>query len=113
MNVKNLYTYHCGNEMFKILKFRIPISMFDLFQLSNRAGKETLLITPNSANNFLYQGSLIWNVVRDLVGMYDFNSKTLAIKSDLKKKILKIQLEGDLVEWESSWNSINCNVYNK
>ena len=41
--------------------------MFDIFQLSTRAGKETLLITPNSTNNFLYQGSLIWNVVRDLL----------------------------------------------
>lgn len=88
---------------------RLPLKK----ELKSHDGKEILLITPNSANNFLYQGSLIWNVVRDLVGMYDFNSKTLAIKSDLKKKILKIQLEGDLVEWESSWNSINCNVYNK
>ena len=114
MNVKNLYIYHCANEIFKIIKFRTPISMFELLELSNRAGKATLLVTPNPSNNFSYHGSLIWNVVRDLVKMYDLNSRTLSIKSELKKQISKIQLEGDPMEWQSgSWNSIDYNVYKK
>ena len=98
MNVKNLYIYHCANEIFKILKFRTPISMFELLNLSTRAGKATLLVTPNPSNNFFYFGSLIWNVVRDLVKMYDLNSKTFSIKSGLKKQILEIQCEGDPIE---------------
>ena len=113
MNVKNLYAYHCGNEMFKILKFRTPICMFELFRLSNRTGRETLLLSPSPSNSFLYHGCLVWNVVRDLVKLYDFNSKNLTIKSDLKKKILEIQCGGDSIEWDSSmsWNSIDCSIY--
>ena len=84
MNVKNLNIYHCANEIFKIIKFRTPISMFEL---SNRAGKATLLVTPS--NNFSYHGNIIWNVVRDLVKMYDLNSRTLSIKSEIKKTNFK------------------------
>ena len=114
INVRNLYVYHCGNEMFKILKFRTPMSIFELFQLSDRTGRETLLLTPSPSDSFLYHGCLIWNVVRDLVKLYDFNSRNLTIKSVLKKKILETQREGDSIKWESStsWNSIDCSIYN-
>ena len=31
MNVRNLYIYHCSNEIIKILKFRTPMCMFENF----------------------------------------------------------------------------------
>ena len=100
--------------MFKIIQFRTSIIMFELFDLSNRADKATLLLTTNHSNNLSYHGSLIWNFVRDLVKIYDFSLRTVSIKSELKKQISKIQLEGDPMEWQSgSWNSIDYNVYQK
>ena len=70
MNVRNLHIYHCGNEILKILKFRTPYSLFELFELSKRDGKET---RPNPSKNFSYVGSLIWNAVRDLIKLYEFS----------------------------------------
>ena len=46
MNVQNLFVYHCFNEIFKILKLRTTISLFEVFELSKRNGRETRLITP-------------------------------------------------------------------
>ena len=112
MNVRNLYIYHCSNDLLKILKFRTPMSIFELFELSNRTGKETRLIPCNPSNNFLYTGSLIWNVVRELIKIYDFSIKVGPTKTAVKKEILKTQGDGDPVEWQhDSWNAINYHMY--
>ena len=78
MNVCNLFIYHCSNEIFKILKFRTPICMFEIFTLSNRNGRETRLLTPYPSKSLFYVGSLIWNVVRDLIKIYDIFHKIRA-----------------------------------
>ena len=75
INARNLYIYHCSKDILKILKFRIPMSFFELFELSDITGKQTRLITCYPSNNFLYTCSLIWNVVRELIKMYDFSIK--------------------------------------
>ena len=36
MTVHNLYVYHCCMDTFKTLKYRIPISLYYLYLLSNR-----------------------------------------------------------------------------
>ena len=41
MTVHNLYVYHCSMDTFKTLKYRIPISLYSLYLLSNR--KEAFL----------------------------------------------------------------------
>ena len=51
MNVRNLFVYHRFNEIFKILKFRTPISLFEIFELSKRNDRETRLITPEPSLN--------------------------------------------------------------
>ena len=71
MNVRNLFVYHCFNEIFKILKFRTPISLFEVFELSKRNGRETRLITPEPSLNFTYQAALIWNVAREVLQLDD------------------------------------------
>ena len=60
MNVRNLFVYHCFKEIFKILKFRTPISLFEVFELSKRNGRETCFINPEPLLNFTYQPALIW-----------------------------------------------------
>ena len=42
LNLKNLYLYHCANETFKILKFRSPIVVHNLYKFSTR-GQRNLL----------------------------------------------------------------------
>ena len=107
MNVRNLHIYHCSNEILKILKFRTPYSLFELFELSKRNGKETRLLTPNPSKNFLYVGSLIWNAVRDLMKLYEFSQNSGSAKCVLKREILKIQKGGDPIEWQhGTWNTL-------
>ena len=52
MTVHNLYVYHCSNETLKIMKYRTPISMFNVFKTSNR--KTTQMVTPTPDIQFLY-----------------------------------------------------------
>ena len=44
MTVHNLYVYHCSNETPNIMKYRNPISMFNVFKISSR--KSTQMVTP-------------------------------------------------------------------
>ena len=65
MTVYNLYFYHCINDVSKILKFRTPISLYSLFELSSRIGKETLIIMPKSSDSYVRRTAAIWNPVRN------------------------------------------------
>ena len=81
MNVRNLFVYHCFNEIFKILKFRTPISLFEILELSNNS-----------------------RTFREVFQLHDFSKSSP--KTTIKNKILKIQTEGDPIEWKQcSWNS--------
>ena len=112
MNVRNLFIYHCSNEIFKILKFRTPICMFEIFTLSNRNGRKTRLLTPYPSKSLFYVGSLIWNVVRDLIKIYEFSIKSGPIKSAIRGLILKIQKQGDPDEWQhGTWNTLQYQQY--
>ena len=82
-------------------------SLFELFELSKRNGKETRLLTPNPSKNFLYVGSVIWNAVRDLIKLYEFSQNSGSAKCVLKREILKIQKGGDPIEWQhGTWNTL-------
>ena len=56
LNVKNLYFYHCANETFKILKFRSPIAVHNLYKFSTRGQKNLFIITPPPGNTFIRAG---------------------------------------------------------
>ena len=85
--------------------------MFEIFTLSNRNGRETRLLTPYPSKSLFYVGSLICNVVRDLIKIYEFSIKSGPIKSAIRGLILRIQKQGDPDEWQHgthfSINSIN------
>ena len=97
MTVFNLYVYHCSMETFKILKNRMPISMYTLFSISSR--KETYLITPIPTPQFLYNSSFIWNTVRKLLIGNNFSGSEISFKVSLKKFIFENQHFGDITEW--------------
>jgi hypothetical protein len=87
--VENLYKHRCLLEFFKIMKYRVPISMYDLFVRSDR--KETYMITPSPSHHFTYKSSWLWNEFRKIIGTLDFSSPVSAIKNLLTKSLLENQ----------------------
>ncbi len=85
MTVHNLYNYHVLQITFKLLKLRIPMSLFSCFSLSSR--KETLLLYPKFSENFVFSASSLWNTFRDCPEaseITDFNVRIGVVKSKIK-----------------------------
>ena len=67
LSIFNLYPYFCLNEMYKILKFRTPYSLFELLDLpSDRTGRNLLLRTRaiggrHEEKSFFSQSTRFWN----------------------------------------------------
>ncbi len=92
-------------EVFKILKFRDPLVIYEQFKVSNR--KSALLINMIPAKNFVSRGTKIWNTVTPKLKLADHCSTKIAYaKSNLKKLLLSLQSSAD----EVSWNSDNFNI---
>jgi len=97
----NLYYLHSISETFKILRFRTPISMYDLFVLSNRPGKDTLILSPFQSNAFIYKAGVLWNSVRQKLNILEFTDISVgSLKSQLKSLMLTQQSLGDKWEWQ-------------
>ena len=106
MTVHNIYSYHCEIELLKILKFRLPISLYSKFELSKR--KDTFLLTPTPSTNFMYKSSVLWNSLRTKLSIFDFSINVNSTKNKLKTLILSNQRSGDADEWfEYNYNILN------
>ena len=128
LSIFNLYPYFCLNEMYKILKFRTPYSLFELLDLpSDRTGRNLLLRTHaiggrHEEKSFLSQSTRFWNkhhkrIIEpsevelhtdvskklNLVGtkftFFDFSTKVSTFKSKLKKLLLHTQSSGNEIDW--------------
>ena len=98
--VQNLYTYHCFMEIYKILKFRTPISMHSLYTISRRI--DTTLITPLPTPYFIYQSAFLWNSIRPKLGLNDFSVSLGTVKANLKRTIFHNQHQHSNIEWLKS-----------
>ena len=107
MNVHNLYLYHCINDAFKILKFRTPISLYSLFNLSPRIGKETFALTPKPSDSYVYRAGTIWNIVRQKLTISEFTTTVSYVKSSTKNIILKTQKQGEPDDWNKLLNNVS------
>ena len=94
---QNLYTYHCFMEVFKILKFRAPTSLFTLYSVSPT--NDMSLITKCNDEFFIYQSAKIWNIIRKKEGITDFSHKIGSCKSSLKLIIHKNQHQHHEIKW--------------
>ena len=104
LTVKNLYYYFCAIEIFKILKFRLPISLYEMYNLSNRDSSMTIL-TPKQSIQFFYKSAVAWNRIykRILARPHmDLTTKISHFKTELKKLLLLNQNDGDEIEWQKS-----------
>ena len=105
--VHNLYFFHCCNEVLKIIKHRTPISMFPMFEISRRIGKETFLIHPEPSESFAYRASVIWNYARSKIQFNDLSSPPSSFKSAIKRLITNTQQLGQPEHWNESLNFLN------
>ena len=99
LNLKNLYLYHCANETFKILKFRSPIVVHNLYKFSTRGQRNLFIITPPPYNTFIYKSSVIWNSVKSIFKIDDLATSVSILKLKLKTYFLNKQLLGDAENW--------------
>ena len=66
LTVQGLFKYHCISEIFKIIKFRSPYSLYEIINVSKRDTSHTIILSEKS-NTFLYKGSKLWNTVHKRV----------------------------------------------
>ena len=89
LTIENLYRYRTIMELFKIVKFRTPMSLYSLLNISDR--KDTLLITPSPTKHFIYKSAYHWNTFRKVMGNLDFTSSCSSVKNLLNKSLLNSQ----------------------
>ena len=100
LTVQNLYSYHSVTEIFKIMKFRIPYSLFELINLSSR-DTSNLIILSQPSLTFFYESSKMWNSVHKyIIRFYDgFATSISLVKQRLKAIILESQGLHDAKFW--------------
>ena len=100
LTIHNLYILRCCTEIFKILKFRIPVSIYYNFNISRRKNR-MLLIAPIKNHQFLSKGTTLWNIVTKILFKFndDFSAKFNIYKTKLKQVLFKNQSKHDPDEW--------------
>ena len=105
-------------ELFKIVKFRTPISLFGLFEISSRS---QLVILPRvnldvSKQNFVFKSASLWNKLSNIIfekclpeesgiiipgsaSNSDLAASTSMVKNKLKLNLLASQKLGNETEW--------------
>ena len=87
LTVHNLYKYHCLLEMFKIVKLRKPMPVYELFSRSTI--RDDKLISLNPSTLFDYQSSNLWIKCRK--SEIDFTTSIQYVKRKLKRSLLDFQ----------------------
>ena len=120
LTLSNLSVYHTFLELFKILKYRTPISIYEFYTLSEQETNFRLLLPivdlEKSKNNFVFNSCVIWNrlvenilerslpnekgiVVQGSGKNSDFCASMPFIKNKLKSELLNLQGLGNNTDW--------------
>ena len=92
-------------EVYKILKYHLPISIYSLFNRSTR--KEGLLITLTVLNNFVSRSSRMWNMFGQSGGRVDLNLSDCAMKKCIKSMLLELET------YSETWCDSNFDGFGK
>ena len=97
-------------EIFKILKFRTPISLYSRYSCSKR--KPTLILTKTPSMHFIHKSAVIWNTVHkqiDYINTNDFSLNIGTWKKCFKKLLLTKQGKYDKNEWcDYNFSLLHC-----
>jgi hypothetical protein len=99
----NRCRFRCIMETIKVVRNRVPISMYDLFKKSEH--KDDLLIIPEPSINFAYNGAYLWNKFIEQSQLRGKLKCLSSIKCQLRFSILNAQHQHD----DYSWHDTNIN----
>ena len=105
--VQNLFKYHCISEIFKIMKFRCPYSLFNSINVSKRDTSLTIILTVKT-NTFLYRASQMWNTIHKRIVKTDVGLE--ASVNIVKLRTKTILLECQAVEDKDNWTENNLQI---
>ena len=97
LTIHNLYKYHCIVELFKVIKLRTPMSIYELMKRSERRENYFISLPPSSL--FDYQASNFWNKCRKSNSEIDFTTSIKIVKTKLKICLLETQNRHDMFVW--------------
>ena len=130
LTVHNLYYKHVLLETFKILKYRAPFSLYDVYNTTENKYKAGVVLSrPNvklkvSEHNYVYKSSVLWNAIVDYVletnfpnisrgyivpgekNNSDLSASLAFFKSRTMFKLLELQAKGTYIDWDKN----NCNA---
>ena len=90
LTVHNLYRLRTITELFKIMKYRLPIAIYSLITRSAR--KNNRLIPPKPSQNFVYKSSWLWNKFIETESGLDFSSTSCnSLKVRLSQSLVNAQ----------------------
>ena len=89
LTVHNVYRQRCVMETYKVVKYRMPITVYTLFDRSSRRDDRLILPFPNSG--FIYRSSALWNKAVQATGPVDMALSFLTTKSIFCGSILTAQ----------------------
>ena len=100
LTIQNAFTYHSCIEIFKIMKYRNPIALYELFTPSHR-DLSNILLLPKFSHNFIYHAAKIWNVTSKTIvnSLHPTDIKPSLFKKKLKMSLLEIQNLHSENEW--------------
>jgi len=99
--VRNLHLYNCCVEIYKIMKFRNPINLYETLNISQR-NNSMLLLTQIPSQQFSYLGPKTWNSVYKKIFEFseqDLTTKVSFVKTAMKSLLLGIQKDENENEW--------------
>ena len=97
---QNLYSLHCFMEVFKIIKFQSPSSLLASFTFSRRKYlTHHNLLPPTPDNQFIYNSSIIWNIIREKLDINDLSISSEIVKGRVRNALHKNQHHYHNIEW--------------
>ena len=129
LSLHHLYVQHTFIELFKIVKYRTPISIYELLSLSTRH-TSSLMLLPKvnlslSQSNFVFSASLIWNnLIGTLLNKCFPNPKGILVPgssefsdfstpiSYLKDKLKNILFGIQRLDTQSQFDKSKCKEWN-
>ena len=113
MSVHNLYSYHCFMEVFRILKFQSPPSLFYQYRFSQRNYLTHIVLNPPTpSDHFIYRSSVLWNQLRKKLELEDISVSSSRTKAQLRSMLHSNQHKHDKLEWLST-HDFNINIISK
>ena len=106
MTIHHMYYYFSVIELYKILKYRTPYSLYIHTNISPRDTSNAIILSQfQQSDTFLYQSSVLWNSIhKSLINFEDsFANSMSLVKNLLKVLVLKNQSLHD----ENNWTDDN------